>query len=96
MPVEEIALHAFGDASGVGVATTVYAMVQQPSGQSQGLIAAKTIPRLELVSEHMAVNLIKNVRAAIKGFPVTTLHWIWGNTGSSLQIGFRKSKPTQR
>ena len=57
-PVEEIALRAFGDASGVGVAAAVHAMVQQPSGQSQGLITAKaclskkglTIPRLELVS----------------------------------------------
>ena len=44
----------------------VYAVVQQESGVRQGLVAAKvrlakqglTIPRLELVSGHMAANLL--------------------------------------
>ena len=45
-----------------------------------------TIPRLELVSGHMAVNLAHNVREALAGFPVSgvycwldstvALHWI--------------------
>ena len=56
--IDSIELHAFGDASGEGVASAVYAVV------SQGLVAAKarlakqglTIPRLELVSAHMATN----------------------------------------
>jgi hypothetical protein len=34
-------LHAFGDASGKGVAAVVYAVVNQPSGTTQGLVAAK-------------------------------------------------------
>ena len=93
----EIHLHSFGDASGKGVAAVVYAVVFQPEGVSQGLVAAKsrlakqglTIPRLELVSGHMAVNLITNVKIALKGFNVTrqlcwldssvALHWIRGN-----------------
>ena len=63
--IDEIQLHAVGDASGWGVCAAVYAVVMQASGVSQGLITAKsclakqglTIPRLELVSGHMAVNL---------------------------------------
>jgi len=47
----------------------VYAIVSQPSGNGVGLVAAKaklakqglTIPRLQLVSGHMAMNLILNV-----------------------------------
>ena len=84
-PIDGITLHAFGDASGVGVAAAVYAVVKQPSGVTQGLVTAKarlakqglTIPRLELVSGHMASNLIQNVRSALGGLPVTSLHcWL--------------------
>ena len=76
--IEEIELHAFGDASNSGVCAAVYAVVRQPSGVSQGLVTAiarlakqgLTIPRLELVSVHMAANLITNVGNALVGFPV--------------------------
>ena len=89
-------LHSFGDASGQGVSAAVYAVVRQASGTTQGLVAAKerlakqrlTIPRLELVAGHMAVNLVDNVRRALAGFPVASvccwldstvaLHWIRG------------------
>jgi hypothetical protein len=83
--IESIELHAFGDASGDGVSSTVYAIVRQPSGVSQGLVAAKsrlakqglTIPRLELVSAHMAANLVSNVEIALEGFPVTVMQgWL--------------------
>ena len=48
--------------------------MNQPSAISQGLVASKsriskrdlTIPRLELVSTHMACNLISNVKSALK------------------------------
>ena len=94
--INSIELHAFGDASGEGVASAVYAVVHQPSGVSQGLVAAKarlakqglTIPRLVLMSAHMATNLIRNVQRALEGSPVVvlqgwldstvTLHWING------------------
>ena len=96
-PIEEIDLHTFGDASGQGVAATVVAVVRQNSGISKGLVASKsrlakknlTIPRLELVSAHMASNLVDNVRQALEGFPVkqvfgwldstVALHWIRGS-----------------
>ena len=71
-------LHTFGDASGSGISAVVYAVVKQPSGVSVGLVAAKsrlakknlTIPRLKLVSGHMAANLVGNVRTAFSGYPV--------------------------
>ena len=65
-PIQAVALHAFGDASAQGVAAAVYAVVEQETGVKQGLVAAKarlakqglSIPRLELVAGHMAVNLL--------------------------------------
>ena len=96
-PIEDVALHAFGDPSGKCVAAAVYAVVTQSSEVNQGLVAAKsrlakqvlTIPRLELVSGHMTVNLLTNVPEVLEGFPVTTLicwldstvalHWVRGN-----------------
>ena len=94
--IEEIELHGFGDASVNGVSATVHAVVKQRSGVNAGLVAAKarlakqglTIARLELVSAHMATNLIHNVRRALEGFPVkqsfgwldstVALHWLKG------------------
>ena len=96
-PINAVELHAFGDASGRGVAAAVYAVVRQDSGTTQGLVAAKarlakqrlTIPRLGLVAGHMAVSSVDNIRHALDGFPVTSvhcwldssvaLHWIRGN-----------------
>ena len=75
--VQSIELHAFGDASGKGVAAVVYAVVVQELGVNQGLVAVRlakkglTIPRLELVSGYMAVNLLTNVTEALKGFLLT-------------------------
>ena len=92
--IQAIELHAFGDASGKGVAAAVYAVVVQEKGVNQGLVASRarlakkglTIPRLEWVSGHIAVNLLSNVSEALEGFPVTVkycwldstvaLHWI--------------------
>ena len=83
--IMKIELHAFGDACANGVAACIYAVVQQTSGTNQGLIAARsrlakqglTIPRLELVAGHMAVNLAANVRDALDGLPVTNTHcWL--------------------
>ena len=83
--IEGIELHSFGDASANGVAACVYAVVRQTAGTNQGLIAARsrlskqglTIPRLELVAGHMAVNLITNVREALEGLPLTSMHcWL--------------------
>ena len=94
-PIERVQIHAFGDASGKGISAAVYAVVTQESGTTQGLITAKsriakqglTIPCLELVAGHMAVNLAANVRESLNGFRLdpdiqcwldrtVALHWI--------------------
>ena len=106
-PIKSIELHAFGDASAIGVSAAVYAIVQQPSSVSSGLVTAKsrlakkglTIPRLELVSGHMATNLVHNVKESLEGFPVqrvvgwldstVALHWIRGNGEFKQFVGNR-------
>jgi hypothetical protein len=95
----------------MGVCAAVYAVIQKESDSAQALVTAKsrlaktnlTIPRLELIAGHMAVNLAVNVRKALPGFKVAdklycwldstvTLHWLNhdGSIGSSLKIGSRK------
>ena len=83
--VQYIELHAFGDASRKGVAAVVYAVVVQELGVDEGIVAAQvrlakkglTIPRLELVSSYMAVNLLTNVTEALKGFLLTAKYcWL--------------------
>ena len=99
--IDAIDLHAFGDTSGTGTAAALYAVVYQASGSNQRLLAAKvglakkglTIPRLELVSAHMAANLAENVKNALQGQPVKSvygwldstvaLQWIKGGGGST-------------
>ncbi len=83
--IEEVELHAFGDASGQGVGAAVYSIVRQRSGTTQQLVAAKsrlakkglTIPRLELVGAHMATNLLINLCNALDSIPTPQLYgWI--------------------
>ena len=99
--IDAIDLHAFGDSSGFGTAACVYALITQPSGVTQGLLAAKsrlakkglTIQRLELVSGHMAANLLATIRSSLAGLPVRScygwldssmaLHWIRGQGNTS-------------
>ena len=70
--------------------------IRQPSAVGQGLLAAKsrlskkglTIPRLELLSGHMAANLRTTIRSSLAGLPVRScyglldgsvaLYWIEG------------------
>ena len=82
--IKAIDLHAFGDSSGKGVSSVVYAVTEQPSGSNQGIVASKsrlakkglTIPRLELVAGHMSSNLLHNVRESLTGFPIRdTICW---------------------
>ena len=76
--VKTIELHAFGDASQIGTCAVLYAVVHQPSGINQGIVAARsrlarketTIPRLELVASHMAANLLENAVRALSGMPI--------------------------
>jgi hypothetical protein len=79
-PILSLSLQAFGDGSKDGVA--VSAVIEQENGETQGLVCSKsriaeknlTIPRLELVSGHMAANLVTNVETAIGNENVTSVH----------------------
>ena len=77
--IEAIDFHVFSDArSIIGTAVALYAVIYQSSGTSQGSVAAKsrlskknlTIPRLELVTIHMAANLCKNIKDSLQEQPV--------------------------
>ena len=75
----------------------MYSVVRQEDGITRTLVVAKArlakrnliVPRSELVSTHMATNLVVNVRNALKDLPEPTvygwldstvaLHWILGN-----------------
>ena len=76
-------LRAFGDASSNSAA--VYAVTQQSSGITQGLVTSKsrlakkslTIPKLELVAGHMATNLKDKLKEALQGFPIRSAYgWL--------------------
>ena len=112
-PVLNVELHTFGDASTKGVGAVVYSVVRQKSGNTQQLVTAKsrlaieglTIPRLELISAHMATNLVKNVQNALQNLPGPTiygwldstvaLHWIRGEGQYRQFVANRVSKINQ-
>ena len=83
-PIQEITLHGFGDASANGVCAVVYAVIRQEDGVTQGLVCSKariakrnlTIPRLELISGHMTVNLTTNVRQAVTNYQAPIHCWL--------------------
>ena len=91
-PIDSVALHVFGDASGVGVAAAAFTVVSQPSGVTQGIVAAKarlakqglTVPRLELVAAHMAANLATNIKEALDGYPLVQVY-CWSDSTVALR-----------
>ena len=46
-----------------------------------------TIPKLELVAAHMAANLVDNVRTALEGYPITSVH---GRSDSTVALHWIK------
>ena len=84
IPVTEIELHGFGDASKKGCSAALYAVVKQGEQQEQSLLVSKSriakedliVPRLELVAAHMVANLLENVQKALERCPITgTYAW---------------------
>ena len=65
-------IHVFRDSSILGTCAVAYAVVFQPNGTQQDIIASKSrlakqklsIPRLELVATHVAANLADNIKIA--------------------------------
>ena len=89
--IDSIALHVFGNASGVGVAAAVFTVVSQPSRVSQGIMAAEaclakqglTVLRLELVAAHMAANLATNIKEALYGYSLIQVY-CWSDSTVAL------------
>ena len=89
--VQKIDLHTFGDASKDGVCVTVYSVVHQSSGISEGLPCSNsrlskqdlTIPKLELVACHMPGNLPDNAKKALSGYPIHKLA-AWTDSSTAL------------
>ena len=96
--IEHIELHSFGDTCANGVAACIYGVIRQASGTNHGLIAARsrlskqglTIPRLELVPGHMAMNLLANVRDALDGLPISSTLLARQFSSSVLDQGTRR------
>ena len=97
---EWLDLHVFADASGKGVSAALYAVVNQHSGVSQGLLASKcrlakknaSIPRLELIACYLAAILLDNAKGALRrvnirkcmGWTDSTVALHWIRTGKIL------------
>ena len=98
-----IQLHIFADASTLACCAVAIAVVETSTGVVKGLLASKSriskrdtsIPRLELVSGHMAANMARNVCNALHGWPIKSvtvwmdsmvaLFWI-NNPGKSWKV----------
>ncbi len=110
IPVSAIELHR--DASSQGVSAVVYAVVHKADKTTKGLVCSKsrvekrnlTIPRLELIAGHMAVNLVTNVEAALSNCQIAThcwldstlaLYWIQGRDDYRQFVANRVSKIQQ-
>ena len=89
--IQKIELHTVADARSHGSGAIVMAIVHQESGTCKDLVAAKsrfakkdlTIPRLELISAHMATNLFYSVKEALDGFSIGNFFSIAGQRNSS-------------
>ena len=76
--VKLVHLHIFADASTLACCAAAIAVVEGDTGVVQGLLASKSriskrdtsIPRLELVSGHMAANMARNLCNALRGWPI--------------------------
>ena len=83
--IKTIQLHIFADASNLACCAAAVAVVEHATGVGRMLLTSKSriskrntsIPRLELVSGHMAANLAKNLHNALQRWPVrSTTIWM--------------------
>ena len=85
--IKEIELHLFRDASIIGTSTVAYAVTQETSSKTQGIISSKSrlskkntsIPRLDLIATVMVANLAENITNSLQRFKVTVVHG-WSNS----------------
>ena len=79
--MKAVHLHVFADASTLTCCSVAIAVVESNTGVVKGLLASKSrilkrdtsIPRLELVSGHMAANMARNLCNALRGWPIKSV-----------------------
>ncbi|XP_028413770.1 uncharacterized protein LOC114536615 [Dendronephthya gigantea] len=82
--LKKVHLHVFADASNVVCSTVTIAVIEHSTGVVKRLLTSKsriskrntTIARLELISGHMAANMVKNLLSALKHWPIASVT-IW-------------------
>ena len=83
--IRGVQLHVFANASNKACSATTVAVVGHSTGFVKGLLTSTsgiskcntTIARLELVSGQMAANMVKNLVAALKRWPITSVNmWL--------------------
>ena len=84
-------IHVIGDSSIMGTCAVAYAVVFQPIGTQQNIIATKShlakqklsIPKLELVATHVAANLADNIKTALTNLNIRN---VFGWTDSTVKL----------
>ena len=79
--LDKLHLHVFADASDIAFFAVTVAVIESPSRVIKALLTSKsriskgntTIARPELVSGHMAANMVKNLLSAPKQFPIASV-----------------------
>ena len=83
--IRGVQLHVFANASSKACSAATVAVVGHSTGFVKGLLTSTsgisksniTIARLELVSGQMAANMVKNLVAALKRWPITSVNmWL--------------------
>ena len=67
--IDHIDHHATGDARKEGTAAVLYAVINQPLGTNQGLVAARA-----RLSKKDTTNLLENAKNILRRFPVRLIH----------------------
>ena len=79
--VEAVHLHLFANASILACCAVAVAIVDHEGGVAKGLVTSNSrlskrntlIGRLELVSGHMAANMVKNLCTALQRWPIKSV-----------------------
>ena len=92
--IKAIHLHIFAYASTLASCSAAIAVVEGNMGVVKGLLVSKSriskrktsIPRLELVSGHMAANMARNLCSALRGWPIKSVI-VWMDSLVALLTG---------
>ena len=79
--VKAVHIHQFADASEIACSTVTIAIVEDETNRVMGFLTSKSriakkntsIARLELISGHMAANMVRNLCKALQGLPIQSV-----------------------